>query len=313
MSGTRSATARRGSRTAAARRSPARRPAPRRRPAAKRGSRGAPAGSWRSWLPLGLVGLVVLGVVALVRSLEDPDPVQLTGSCTVAGTDLTLTSEQASSAATIAAVGRARGLPERAIVIALATAQQESTLRNLDYGDRDSLGLFQQRPSQGWGTPEQVTDPVYAAGKFYDGLVRVRNWESLRLTDAAQRVQRSGYPEAYQQHATMAEQLTAALTAAEPGRLTCTYEPRAPGGRLSQRTTAVAAAVERELGAATTERFGAVEVDPAAGWPGVTWAVAHAERLGLRSVSFAGSEWTTGGGWTPSDAGADAVRLELSR
>ncbi|WP_448611751.1 hypothetical protein [Geodermatophilus sp. URMC 60] len=310
MSSTRSATARR---TTAARRPPARRPAPRRRPPAKRGGGGASTRSWRSWLPLGLVGLVVLGVVTLVRNTAGPDPVVLTGSCTVAGTDLTLTAEQAASAATIAAVGRARGLPERAVVIALATAQQESTMRNLDYGDRDSLGLFQQRPSQGWGTPEQVTDPVYAAGEFYDGLVRVRNWETLRLTDAAQRVQRSGFPEAYQKHEPLAQQLTAAFSAPEPGRLTCSYEPTAPGGRLSQRATAVAAVVERELGATTTERFGAVEVDPATGWPAVTWAVAHAERLGLRSIAFAGSEWTPAGGWAPSDAGPDAVRLELAR
>ena len=310
MSGTRSATARR---TTSARRPPARRPAPRRRPPAKRGSRGAPAGSWRSWLPLGLVGLVVLGVVALVRSIEGPDPVALTGTCTVAGTGLTLTAEQAASAATIAAVGRARGLPERAVVIALATAQQESTMRNLDHGDRDSLGLFQQRPSQGWGTPEQVRDPVYSAGRFYDGLVRVRNWESLRLTDAAQRVQRSGFPEAYQKHEPLAQQLTAAFSAPEPGRLTCRYEAPVPGGRLSARVTAAAGVVESELGATTTERFGAVEVDAAAGWPAATWAVANAERLGLRSVAFAGSEWTPAGGWAPSDAGPDAVRLELAR
>ena len=264
-------------------------------------------------MPLGLVGLVVLGVVVLVRSIEDPDTVSLTGSCTVPGTDLALSAEQAGSAATIAAVGRARGLPERAVVIALATAQQESTLRNLDYGDRDSLGLFQQRPSQGWGTPEQVQDPVYAAGKFYDGLVRVPNWESLRVTDAAQRVQRSGFPEAYQKHSTMAEQLTAAFTAPEPGRLTCSYESQAPGGRLSARVTAAATAVESELGLTATERFGAVHVGPGAGWPAATWAVAHAERLGLRSVSFAGSEWTPAGGWAPSDADDSAVRLEVTR
>ena len=162
-------------------------------------------------MPLGLLGLVVLGVVALVRSIEGPEPLVLTGTCTVAGTGLTLTAEQAASAATIAAVGRARGLPERAVVIALATAQQESTMRNLDYGDRDSLGLFQQRPSQGWGTPEQVTDPVYAAGAFYDGLLRIRNWETRRLTDAADAVQRSAFPEAYQKHEGMAVELATAL------------------------------------------------------------------------------------------------------
>ena len=78
-----------------------------------------------------------------------------------------------------------RGLPDRAVVIALATAQQESRLRNLDYGDRDSLGLFQQRPSSGWGTAAQVQDPEYAAGKFFDRLVRVPGWETGRLTEVA--------------------------------------------------------------------------------------------------------------------------------
>ena len=313
MSSTRSA-ARPVRRTTATRRPPARRPAAGRRPPAKRRPRAAPPQRWRSWLPLTLVGLVVLGVVALVRNAGEPGPVvALTGTCTLPGADLTLSAEQAASAATIAAVGRARGLPERAVVIALATAQQESTMRNLDHGDRDSLGLFQQRPSQGWGSPEQVRDPVYAAGKFYDGLVRVRNWEGLRLTDAAQRVQRSGFPEAYQKHEPLAQQLTAAFGAPEPGRLTCSYETPVPSGRLSVRVTAAAAVVEAELGATTTERFGAVEVDPAAGWPAATWAVAHAERLGLRSVSFAGSQWTPAGGWAPSDAGPGAVRLELAR
>lgn len=140
------------------------------------------------------------------------------GTCTVPDGSVTVTAEQAGNAATIARVGWDRGLPDRAVVIALATAQQESRLRNLDYGDRDSLGLFQQRPSQGWGSPEQVRDPVYAAGKFYDGLVTVPGWEAGRLTEMAQAVQRSGFPELYQQWEGMAQQLTAALAA---GTLDC--------------------------------------------------------------------------------------------
>jgi hypothetical protein len=143
------------------------------------------------------------------------------GECALPGSAVTITGEQAANAATIAAVGRARGLSERAVVIALATAQQESRLRNLDYGDRDSLGLFQQRPSQDWGTPVQVQDPVYAAGKFYDRLVQIPGWETGRLTDVAQAVQRSGFPEAYQQHEAMATELAAALLADEDGQLDC--------------------------------------------------------------------------------------------
>ncbi|NYI03446.1 cell wall-associated NlpC family hydrolase [Allostreptomyces psammosilenae] len=79
----------------------------------------------------------------------------------------------------------------------MATALQESSLRNLSYGDRDSLGLFQQRPSQGWGTAEQIQDPVYASTKFYEGLLAVDGWESMTLTQAAQAVQRSDFPDAY--------------------------------------------------------------------------------------------------------------------
>jgi hypothetical protein len=125
--------------------------------------------------------------------------------------------EQIANARTIAAVARDRGLSERAVVIALATAKQESQLINLDYGDRDSLGLFQQRPSQGWGTPDQVRDPVYAAGKFYDGLVQVPGWQTARLTDAAQTVQQSAYPELYQQWEGLATALAASVAAAPPG------------------------------------------------------------------------------------------------
>ena len=110
--------------------------------------------------------------------------------------------EQVANAATIVAVGIKTGVPPRGLVIALATAMQESSLVNLgDLGagnDHDSLGLFQQRPSQGWGTPAQVMDPVYASGKFYSALLKVPGWQQMRLTDAAQAVQRSGFPEAYQ-------------------------------------------------------------------------------------------------------------------
>ncbi|WP_438361908.1 C40 family peptidase [Micromonospora sicca] len=106
-------------------------------------------------------------------------------------------SEEVGNAATIVAVGAAQGVPPRGWVIALATAMQESTLRNLPGGDRDSVGLFQQRPSQGWGSPAQLQDPRYAAGKFYNALLTVDGWQGMPLTDAAQAVQRSAFPGAY--------------------------------------------------------------------------------------------------------------------
>src|SRR5262249_58499648 len=110
------------------------------------------------------------------------------------GATFTMSPEQASHATTIAAVGKRLGMPDHAVSVALAAALQESKLYNLDYGDRDSLGLFQQRPSQGWGTPTQLTTPSYAANAFYKELEKVDSWETLAITDAAQRVQRSGAP-----------------------------------------------------------------------------------------------------------------------
>ena len=109
----------------------------------------------------------------------------------------TLTDEQRQNAATIIQVAQQKGTPPRAWLVALATAMQESTLRNINYGDRDSLGLFQQRPSQGWGSPAQVLDPVYSTTTFLDRLAQVPGWERLPVTVAAQTVQRSAFPDAY--------------------------------------------------------------------------------------------------------------------
>jgi hypothetical protein len=108
---------------------------------------------------------------------------------------------QRENATTIVRVGVALAVPQRGEIVAVATAMQESQLYNLGHlgakNDHDSLGLFQQRPSMGWGSPAQVTDPVYAATAFYLALKRVPKWESMAVTVAAQRVQRSRYPNAY--------------------------------------------------------------------------------------------------------------------
>jgi cell wall-associated NlpC family hydrolase len=104
---------------------------------------------------------------------------------------------QRAVAATIVAVGVAKNIPPRGQVIAVATAMQESGLRNLPGGDADSLGVFQQRPSQGWGSRAQLASPHYQAERFYEALLRVPGWQRLSLTDAAQAVQRSAYPDAY--------------------------------------------------------------------------------------------------------------------
>ncbi|MEU6611238.1 heavy metal transporter [Streptomyces shenzhenensis] len=248
-------------------------------------------------------------------------------------TSYRFTPEQAVNAATITAVGTGRGMPERAVAIALATALQESGLRNLEHGDRDSLGLFQQRPSQGWGTEKQIMDPGYAAGMFYDHLVKVRDYEQLPLTVAAQRVQRSGFPEAYAKHEPDAILLAAALTGRSAATLTCQGRPTADGQAtaVATGTDAVRAALVRDFGPRETLVTAGAEVGDAKrpspaptvtaraegrtvtvpvpdgprtgaaartererGWQLAHWAVANSSALHIQRVSYAGREWTAG-------------------
>jgi hypothetical protein len=122
-----------------------------------------------------------------------------------------LTPEQRQNANVIVSTARSLNAPPRAWVIALATAMQESNLRNIPFGDRDSEGLFQQRPSQGWGTPAEVSDPVHATTAFIQRLLAVPGWDSMALTDAAQIVQRTAFPDAYRQWEGLATQLVTQL------------------------------------------------------------------------------------------------------
>jgi cell wall-associated NlpC family hydrolase len=131
--------------------------------------------------------------------------------------------EEMTNAATIVAVGKQLNVPAEGWVIAIATAMQESRLRNLDHGDRDSLGLFQQRPSQGWGSPEQITDPTYAATQFYRHLLALPGWQQMSVNDAAQAVQQSGLPNAYAQHEPAARTIVAAVGGAACATTDCDH------------------------------------------------------------------------------------------
>jgi cell wall-associated NlpC family hydrolase len=145
----------------------------------------------------GLIGLVGAASACTPRI----DPAAIAAATTTPALADGYDAEQLTNAAIIVAVGAGRGVPPRGQIIAVATAIQESSLRNLDHlgpnNDHDSLGLFQQRPSQGWGTPEQLKDPTYAARAFYTQLLTVVGWEQLPLTQAAQAVQHSATPDAY--------------------------------------------------------------------------------------------------------------------
>ncbi|WP_197698382.1 hypothetical protein [Micromonospora viridifaciens] len=208
-----------------------------------------------------------------------------------------LSAEQMANAATIAAIGVQRRMPERAVVVALATAYQESHLRNIAHGDRDSLGLFQQRPSQGWGTPEEVQDPRYAAKKFYAALKKVKGWEQMRVTEAAQRVQRSAYPEAYQKWADESEVLTRALLGHATGAVACTVGPR-PTMRGPAAATALMESLTLDWGLpdltapADLTGLSVPAADSRNGWRYAHWLVSHADDHGVKRVRFGDLEWT---------------------
>jgi hypothetical protein len=233
-----------------------------------------------------VVVLVLLSALAVGVLVLRGDLFASPGCAAATDGSADLTVEQAGNAATIAGVGLAKGMPNHAVTVALATAMQESGLRNLPGGDRDSAGLFQQRPSQGWGTYAQVTDPAYAATAFYDKLRSEPDWTTLSVTQAAQLVQRSAHPEAYAKWEPQARAMARGLTGETPASFTCSHLAlTVPGAD-------VATLAARELG---TARLSGPQ--PAArGWAFASWLVAHAAELGLDSVTYDGRTWTAKSG-----------------
>ena len=247
-----------------------------------------------------LVAAVVVGVVVATRAsgpcsfVSECRASTTTGTGPSAGTagTFTLSPDQAQNAAIIAAVAYDRHLPDHAVTIALATALQESGLLDLPYGDLDSVGLFQQRPSQGWGTRDQLLDPVYAAGAFFTRLVTVPGWTSLPVTEAAQAVQHSAAPTAYANWESEARTLAIGLTGETAAGFSCHLDGFT-GARPAP--SALTAAATHELGAAL---IGA-PVTTTVGWRVATWAVAHSWQYHLSDVSFEGRTWSAASGrWT---------------
>lgn len=265
-----------------------------------------------------LLVIVVLAVGAAIRAGIGPfAPAQ---QC-IAGTGdakVELDFDQAENAAVISAVAISRGLPRRAITVALATAYQESKIQNLTYGDRDSLGLFQQRPSQGWGTRTQILDPWYSAGKFYEALEKVKNWESLDVTVAAQKVQRSAYPSAYAKHEGNAVTLSGAFSGEVPRSLYCVYRPDSGTHGTS---AAVNSLLRKGFGSATVANSGStatgtpVQVSASSDKRNAqiaTFLAAHCSKLKLSLLTQSSYSWHSGGsskhGWTSGTiAGIDHI------
>ncbi len=257
-------------------------------------------------IAVALLALVVGGSVVAIIQLQ-PGPVVI-ASCT-AGT-YEMEPEQAQNAAIITSVAQQRQLPHQAVVVAIAVAMQESRLRNLDHGDRDSLGLFQQRPSQGWGTAAQVQDPIYAAGAFYSHLVKVKNWQNLAVTVAGQDVQHSGRPTAYAQWEPRARAITAALTGDTPAGMTCHYAKSDISVPTTGLSTTLQSDVTHDLGGPTLGS----DVDVERGWLTVGWLISHAAEYQITEVSYAGQRWrATKGTWTAADTTSQQVVVVRQR
>ena len=263
----------------------------------------------RSW---GVVGVVLavaasIGAVAFVVTRDRNAEVPVGCRVSLNGVTYTMSPEQTAHATTIAAVGKRMGMPDHAVSVALAAALQESKLHNLEHGDRDSLGLFQQRPSQGWGTASEVLTPHYAASAFYRRLAGIAGWENLPVTTAAQQVQRSGAPGAYAQWEHEARAIAQAATGEIPAGLNCRVDvrPAQSSGRPLRE------ALTREVGPLTID----VPLPEARGWTVAAWLVGHAQQFGVSQVAFAGQAWTPSSGrWVASGGPVDmTVRVTEER
>jgi hypothetical protein len=278
-----------------------------------------------------ILGVVALGLVAgggyiaVQRGFGPlPDPKR----CVATVDDYTvgMSIEQAENASIIAAVAARRGLPARAISIAIATAFQESKLENVSGGDRDSIGLFQQRPSQGWGTEKQIMDPYYATNAFYDALVKVDGYQAMEITQAAQKVQRSAFPDAYADHEKDGRTIASAMSGYSEAAFSCTTDRADLGEQdmtesgLTPRAEAVREDIATSFGELALGGFApggvttghmegsshyegrAIDIffrplsadNTRRGWVLAHYLVANAQRLHINHVIFDDRIWTAG-------------------
>jgi hypothetical protein len=270
--------------------------------------------SWRRPLIVLTVIAVLLGIGAyaaysayqrfVVQVLTVPGCQAGTGNNAIA-----LDFGQAADAATIAGVAVREHLPAEALTIAYATAFQESKLENLTYGDQDSVGIFQQRPSEGWGTTAELEDPAYASRAFFGALVQVPHYTTMPVYEAAQAVQKSAYGYAYEQYAQTGALLAADYTA-RPHEVTCWYSPatQAADDNVSPKLNLPDAVkgledtfgqpgrdeVVTSITRPRSDGSLTVSAPSRSSWSVANWLVTNASSYGITQVRYAGYQWTAG-------------------
>lgn len=279
-----------------------------------------------------VLAVLAAGGYLVVRAFAPEIAPVLTGSGCVASGDhqsILLDTEQGSIAATIAGVAHQQAMPRVAVTIAYAAAMQESKLHNLNYGDRDSVGVFQQRPSQGWGPRKDLEDPIYASTRFFRALKTIPGYRKMPVSEAAQAVQHSADGAAYTQYAKMAAAMTPAFTGQRGHAVYCW------SGSDSQRSANVSG-ITSGLGTTFGPVLSREAIDPRdsrgsadgrstklqvrigrprLGWEVATWLVTHASAYHIHQIRFAGYQWRAAAsskGWVRAADAPPAGSLELS-
>jgi len=270
-----------------------------------------------------VLAVLAVGVYLVVRSLAPViGPVLIGSGCSAAAPhqSVLLDTQQASIAATIAGVAHQQSMPRAAVTIAYATAMQESKLHDLTYGDQDSVGVFQQRPSQGWGPARKLENPIYATTKFFRALKAIHGYQTMPVYQAAQAVQHSADGSAYIQYERMAAEMTGAFTGQRGHAVYCwslAASPRHPD------VSALTEGLNSTFGQATANlaRTGPAHTmlvpigHTKLGWEVASWLVTHSTKYGIHQVRFGGYQWRAASGtkgWI-RDAGAPpAGTIQLS-
>lgn len=280
-----------------------------------------------------VLAVLAVGAYFVVRAFAPVIAPVLTGSGCVASGDhqsILLDTQQGSIAATIAGVAHQQEMPRVAVTIAYAAAMQESKLHNLDYGDRDSVGVFQQRPSEGWGPRKNLEDPIYASTKFFRALKAIPGYRKMPVYQAAQAVQHSADGAAYTQYERMAAAMTPAFTGQHGHAVYCWS---GSASRVSADVTGITSGLGTTFGPAVARAVtdlrdsrgsaagrGSARLQvrvgqPRLGWEVATWLMTHASTYHIHQIRCGGYQWRAAAsskGWVRDADAPPAGTLQLS-